>query len=158
MSDGRPASERAGKGADNEKNQEHNQQKLGGGCRQACQSEEAHIARDQGENEKGQGPTEHNAKSHRSRTQKRRDPARVPVCPQVELRRPDYLGDLLRLRNILAALARPAPRIASQGVSLAMAASRTLVSSLVGGLRGRKSAIKASTSSAMANNEPPAIA
>src|SRR4051812_5971505 len=71
----------------------------------------------------------------------------------------DYLGDLLRLRNILAALARPAPTIASQGVSLATAASKTLVSSLLGGgLRGRVSAIKASSTSAIASNAPPAIA
>src|SRR3954471_14358843 len=69
----------------------------------------------------------------------------------------DYLGDLLRLRNILAALARPAPTIASQGVSLATAASKTLVSSLLGGgLRGRVSAIKASSTSAIASNAPPA--
>src|SRR3569833_873564 len=97
--------------------------------------------------------------SQKSRPQKRCDPAPVPICPQAELPRRDYWEDLLRLRNILAALARPAPMIASQGVSLARAASRTFVSSLDGGgLRGRESAIKASSNSAMANNTPPAIA
>src|SRR6185437_10715910 len=141
------------------KNQEHNQQELGDGRCQACQSEKAHIARDEGENEKGQGPTKHSAMSQKSRPQKRCDPAPVPICPQAELPPCDYWEDLLRLRNILAALARPAPMIASQGVSLARAASKTLDSSLLGGgLRGRESAIKASSNSAIASNVPPAIA
>ena len=44
-----------------------------------------------------------------------------------------YFGDLLRLRNMLAAPANPAATMANQGVSLATAASKMRVNSLLGG-------------------------
>ena len=64
---------------------------------------------------------------------KRRLGSRVPICPRVDAIWNRYFWDLLRLRNMLAAPARPAPTMAIQGVSFATAASSTRDQLIVGG-------------------------
>ncbi len=53
------STQRARKGADNQKDYKNDQQKLGDGGRRARQSEKSHITGDQRENKKSKRPTEH---------------------------------------------------------------------------------------------------
>src|SRR6185503_20810495 len=72
-----------------------------------------------------------------------------------------YLLDLLRLRNMLATPASPAPMMAIQGVSLATAANNTRVNSLLavgGGLRGRDNRMTSAQSSGGTSKTAPATA